>query len=223
MLTSLFYRKVLSKSLPDIKILFLRLRNFEKQIRSNKKWEARCHKAFHIRRAPLFDKIVRKAGLIQIKPESHRDRGAHYLVSIELLSSIQHHNRMCCLNSVTRLPLLLFEYLGYHIDMDCLQFLQSCQAKSVLNAKSILTPPFCTVYHSLIAFSILVAIHICHLSNSFLTSSMKIFSPFSTNSLRDNSSQKKLSNKVVPCTYSGLFSPILNCSREFNPSPNNFL
>ena len=64
MLTSLFYRKVLSKSLPDIKILFLRLRNFEKQIRSNKKWKARCHKAFHIRRAPLFDKIVRKAGLI---------------------------------------------------------------------------------------------------------------------------------------------------------------
>ena len=64
MLTSLFYRKALSKSLPDIKILFLRLRNFEKQIRSNKKWKAPCHKAFHIRRAPLFDKTVRKAGLI---------------------------------------------------------------------------------------------------------------------------------------------------------------
>lgn len=64
MLTSLFYQKVLSKSLPNIKILFLRLRNFEKQIRSYKKQKAPYHKAFHIRRAPLFDKIVRKAGLI---------------------------------------------------------------------------------------------------------------------------------------------------------------
>ena len=64
MLTSLLYRKVLSKFQPDIKILFLRLRNFEKQIRSYKKREASCYKAFHIRRAPLFDKIVRKAGLI---------------------------------------------------------------------------------------------------------------------------------------------------------------
>ena len=65
MLTSLFYRKVLSKSLPDIKILFLHLRNFEKLIRSYKKRKAPYHKAFHIRCAPLFDKIVRKAGLVQ--------------------------------------------------------------------------------------------------------------------------------------------------------------
>ena len=65
MLTSLFYRKVMSKSLPDIKILFLRLRNFEKQIRSNKKRKAPCHKAFLIRQTPLFDKTVRKAGFIQ--------------------------------------------------------------------------------------------------------------------------------------------------------------
>ena len=68
MLTSLFYRKVLSKSLPDIKILFLHLRNFEKLIRSYKKRKAPYHKAFHIRRAPLFDKIVRKAGLVHMVP-----------------------------------------------------------------------------------------------------------------------------------------------------------
>lgn len=43
------FRKVLSKFLPDIKILFSRLRNFEKQIRNYKKAEAPCHKAFHIR------------------------------------------------------------------------------------------------------------------------------------------------------------------------------
>ena len=49
MLTNLFYRKVLSKSRPDIKILFLRLKNFEKQIRSYKKWKAPCLKAFYIR------------------------------------------------------------------------------------------------------------------------------------------------------------------------------
>ncbi len=64
MLTSLLYRIVLSKFQPDIKILFLRLRNFEKQIRSYKKRKTSYHKAFHMRRAPLFDKIVRKAGLI---------------------------------------------------------------------------------------------------------------------------------------------------------------
>lgn len=54
----------MSKSLPDIKILFFNLRNFEKQIRNYKKRKAPYHKAFHIRRAPLFDKTVRKAGLI---------------------------------------------------------------------------------------------------------------------------------------------------------------
>ena len=58
------FQKVLSKSLPDIKILFLRLRNLEKQIRSHKKQKAPCHKTFHIRQAPLFDKTVRKAGLV---------------------------------------------------------------------------------------------------------------------------------------------------------------
>ncbi len=49
MLTSLLYRKALSKFQPDIKILFLHLRNFEKQIRSYKKQKAPCYKAFHIR------------------------------------------------------------------------------------------------------------------------------------------------------------------------------
>ena len=39
---------LLSEIQPDIKILFLRLRNFEKQIRSNKKRKAPCYKAFHI-------------------------------------------------------------------------------------------------------------------------------------------------------------------------------
>ena len=58
------FRKVSSKSLPNIKILFLHLKNFEKQIRGYKKRKAPYHKAFHIRWAPLFDKIVRKAGLI---------------------------------------------------------------------------------------------------------------------------------------------------------------
>ena len=42
------FRKVLSKSLPDIKILFLHLKNFEKQIRIYKKRKAPCHKAFHM-------------------------------------------------------------------------------------------------------------------------------------------------------------------------------
>ena len=36
----------------------------KKQIRSDKKRKAPCHKAFRIRPAPLFDKTVRKAGLI---------------------------------------------------------------------------------------------------------------------------------------------------------------
>ena len=49
MLTNLFYRKMMSKFLTDIKILFFRLRNFEKQIRRCKKRKAPCHKAFRIR------------------------------------------------------------------------------------------------------------------------------------------------------------------------------
>lgn len=43
------FRKVSSKSLPNIKILFLHLKNFEKQIRGYKKWKVPYYKAFHIR------------------------------------------------------------------------------------------------------------------------------------------------------------------------------
>ena len=43
------FRKVSSKSLPNIKILFLHLKNFEKQIRGYKKWKVLYYKAFHIR------------------------------------------------------------------------------------------------------------------------------------------------------------------------------
>ena len=56
------FRKVSSKSLPNIKILFLHLKNFEKQIRSYKKRKTSYHKAFHMRRAPLFDKMFEKRG-----------------------------------------------------------------------------------------------------------------------------------------------------------------
>lgn len=102
MLTNLFYRKVMSKFLPDIKILFFRLRNFEKQIRRYKKRKAPCHKAFRIRQVPLFDKIVRKAGLIQFTTREIWPSGRRHFCAIQAFCRRQNlsaggiHSRRAC-------------------------------------------------------------------------------------------------------------------------------